>query len=85
MRFYYARQTILYETFILWPDLAQLIGIYPKVDTSHGFPMPFSYEMYRDVQENTLNSDGSFSMWILLFGTVYFIHFTYTYLIPYYW
>ena len=48
MKFYYARQNVLYETFILWPDLANLIGIYPKVDTSHGFPFPFSYEMYRD-------------------------------------
>ena len=39
------------------PDMAQIIGIYPKVDTSHGIPFHTGYEMYRDVQENTLNSD----------------------------
>jgi len=30
--------------------------------------------MYRDFQENTLNSDGSFSMWTTLFAAVYLIH-----------
>jgi hypothetical protein len=34
-----------------------LLGVYPKVDSSHGFPHPYPYEMFRDFQENTLNAD----------------------------
>lgn len=56
-KFYYARQQILYDIFTEWPQLANMIGIYPKVDTSHGFLHWQTYEMYRDWQENTLNSD----------------------------
>lgn len=41
--------------------------------------------MYRDFQENTLNSDGSFAMWILFFAFVYLIHEIYNYFIPWYW
>lgn len=36
-KFYYYRQMMLYQCFIETPDLANLLGIYPKVDTSHGF------------------------------------------------
>jgi hypothetical protein len=44
-----------------------------------------TYEMYRDWQENTLNSDGSFSLWIYAFGAAYLVHLFYCYMIPYYW
>ena len=37
--------------------MAALTGLYPKTDCSHGFPNPHNYEMYRDFQENTINSD----------------------------
>lgn len=30
--------------------------------------------MYRDFQENTINSDGAFGMWILYIATIYTIH-----------
>jgi hypothetical protein len=49
---------MLYRCFIETPDLANLLGIYPKCDTSHGFgfysififyPLD-TYEMYRDFQ-----------------------------------
>lgn len=36
-KFYYARQQMLYQCFVETPDLANLLGIYPKVDTSHGY------------------------------------------------
>lgn len=36
-KFYYARQEVLYKVFIEMPDVASMIGIYPKVDNSHGF------------------------------------------------
>lgn len=44
-----------------------------------------SYEMYRDFQENTINSDGSFSMWILYLAIVYLGHEFYNYFLPWYW
>lgn len=36
-KFYYFRQQILYRWFIEHPDVANMLGIYPKVDSSHGF------------------------------------------------
>ena len=33
-----------------------------------------TYEMYRDFQENTINSDGSFGMWIVVIAIIYGIH-----------
>lgn len=36
-KFYYLRQQILYRWFVEHPDLANMLGIYPKVDSSHGF------------------------------------------------
>lgn len=44
-----------------------------------------TYEVYRDFQENTINSDGSFGMWIVYMAVAYSIHETYNYLIPWYW
>ncbi|EGR31086.1 hypothetical protein IMG5_118110 [Ichthyophthirius multifiliis] len=84
-KIYYTRQQMLYEIFIEHPDIAQHIGIYPKIDSTHGFTYQNTYEMYRDFQENTLNSDGSFSQWITLVCGIYVIHVIYSYLIPYYW
>jgi hypothetical protein len=82
---WYARQQLLYEIFIEAPEVSNLIGAYPKVDVSHGFPFYHTYEMYRDVQENTINSDGWFGMWIFWYAVIYGIHFYYTYMYPYYW
>ena len=69
-----------------------MIGIYPKTDSSHGYGNPrifyaylVSYEMYRDFQENTINSDGSFGIWIILISFVYSCHAIYGYFIPWYW
>lgn len=45
--------------FIEAPDVANLLGMYPKTDNSHGFAFYQTYEMYRDFQENTPNSDVS--------------------------
>jgi hypothetical protein len=44
-----------------------------------------TYEMYRDFQENTINSDGSFGMWIVLCAALYTVHEVYNYMIPWYW
>ncbi|KRX10973.1 hypothetical protein PPERSA_12097 [Pseudocohnilembus persalinus] len=84
-RFYYARQQLLYECFIDHPDLAQWCGIYPKVDSSHGFPFVSTYEMYRDFQENTLNSDGSFAQYMTVISVSYIMLTLYQYMVPYYW
>ncbi len=46
-----------YRIFVEAPDVANLLGMYPKTDNSHGFPGYQTYEMYRDFQENTPNSD----------------------------
>jgi hypothetical protein len=71
--------------FIEYPDLANMTGTYPKVDSSHGFPHTNTYEMYRDWQENTLNSDGAFSMYIYLLCGIYVTHTFYSYVVPWYW
>jgi hypothetical protein len=83
MEFYYRRQQALYRLFVTWPEMANLIGIYPKTDNSHGFPAVNGYEMYRDFQENTFNGDGSYSMYIYLFGGLYSLHIYYSYMHPY--
>lgn len=36
-KFYYFRQQMLYKCFIETPDLANLLGIYPKMDSTHGY------------------------------------------------
>ena len=36
-KFYYSRQYMLYKVFAESPDVACMLGIYPKVDSSHGF------------------------------------------------
>lgn len=59
-RFYWTRQEILYETYLHYPEIANTIGIYPKTDLSHGFPSYSPYEMFRDFQENSINSDVGF-------------------------
>jgi hypothetical protein len=41
--------------------------------------------MYRDFQENTVNSDGSFGMWVLVITSIYVVHAIYGYFIPWYW
>lgn len=41
--------------------------------------------MYRDFQENTINSDGSFGMWIAAVAFLYACHAIYSYFIPWYW
>ena len=44
-----------------------------------------SYEMYRDFQENSINSDGAFGMWIVYIAAAYMAHECYNYIFPYYW
>lgn len=41
--------------------------------------------MYRDFQENTVNSDGSFGMWVVVICAIYVAHAIYTYFLPWYW
>lgn len=41
--------------------------------------------MYRDFQENTLNSDGSFAQWITVLCGLYVVHVIVTYMMPFYW
>eukprot|EP01017_Pseudomicrothorax_dubius_P018095 TRINITY_DN2014_c0_g1_i1.p1 TRINITY_DN2014_c0_g1~~TRINITY_DN2014_c0_g1_i1.p1 ORF type:complete len:221 (+),score=35.90 TRINITY_DN2014_c0_g1_i1:124-786(+) len=84
-KIWYTRQQFLYEMYVDYPEMAALLGVYPKVDSSHGFPWPFPYEMYRDFQENTINSDGWFGMWIFWLCFIYVLHTMYNYMLPYYW
>jgi hypothetical protein len=44
-----------------------------------------SYEKYGDFQENTINSDGSFGMWVVYIAAIYIIHEIYNYFLPWYW
>jgi hypothetical protein len=39
-KFYYLRQQMLYKVYIESPDVANMIGIYPKTDSSHGYGNP---------------------------------------------
>lgn len=41
--------------------------------------------MYRDFQENTINSDGSFGMWIAYLAAIYCFLVIYNYMLPWYW
>lgn len=41
--------------------------------------------MYRDFQENTINSDGSFGMWVVVICAFYVGHAVYSYFMPWYW
>jgi len=84
-KFYYLRQQMLFRCFVETPDIANMLGIYPKVDTSHGYGYYNTYEMYRDFQENTINSDGAFAMWIVYIAIIYTIHAIYNYFFPWYW
>jgi hypothetical protein len=84
-RFYYARQQILYEVYTDYAEWGALLGLYPKTDSSHGFPSPLTQEAYRDFQENNVNTDGWFGMWILVVAVFYITHTFYSYMLPYYW
>ena len=35
---------------------------------------PDTYEMYRDFQEFSINSDGAFAAWLAILGGIYLIH-----------
>jgi len=61
--------------FVDYNEWAALWGVYPKTDQSHGFPNPLSYEMYRDLQENTINSDVKSINNSLLLGLVRYVDF----------
>lgn len=39
-KFYYLRQHLLYRCYVESPDVANMIGIYPKTDSSHGYGNP---------------------------------------------
>eukprot|EP01015_Nassula_variabilis_P002748 TRINITY_DN1160_c0_g1_i5.p1 TRINITY_DN1160_c0_g1~~TRINITY_DN1160_c0_g1_i5.p1 ORF type:complete len:233 (+),score=30.11 TRINITY_DN1160_c0_g1_i5:148-846(+) len=84
-KMYYQRQQLLFEMFLDFPEWANSLGVYPKQDSSHGFPWQQPYEMFRDWQENTINTDGWFGMWIAVWSALYIVHTTYSYIIPYYW
>lgn len=71
--------------FVSYPEYAALFGVVPKTDQSHGFGNPLTYEMYRDLQENSINQDGWFGMWIFYIAIIYSTHLFYNYMIPYYW
>ena len=36
-KFYYLRQHLLYRMFVESPDVACMMGVYPKTDSSHGY------------------------------------------------
>lgn len=55
------------------------------MDSSHGFPQHQIYEMFRDFQENSINSDGWFAWFVLLFCGGFVVHEFYSYIIPWYW
>lgn len=44
-----------------------------------------TYEMYRDFQQNTINSGGAFGMWFVHVAGVYLGHELHNYIYPWYW
>ncbi len=82
---YYKRQQFLYTASQAFPDIANTLGCYPKLDTSHGFPNPMPFECYRDFQENTMNSDGWFAMFVCYVCLSFAAWTVYCYMLPYYW
>jgi hypothetical protein len=84
-KMYYARQQILHQIFIDFPEIAHTIGIYPKADASHGFPHLTTYETFRDFQDNTINSDGWFAMFVVFVSLTFSSWTLYVYIFPSYW
>lgn len=82
---WYRRQTFLYNMNANFPDIANALGSYPKLDSSDGFPNPMPYECFRDFQENTLNSDGWFAMFVVYVCAIYSAWTYYSYVYPSYW
>ena len=84
-KFYYIRQQILHQIFLDFPEVAHTIGIYPKADSSHGYPHLKTYETFRDFQDNTINSDGWFAMMVVVICLSFTAWTLYCYNFPYYW
>ena len=84
-KFYYMRQQILHQIFVDFPEIAHTIGIYPKGDSSHGFPHLQTYETFRDFVDNTINSDGWFAMFVVFVCGIFSFWTLYCYIIPSYW
>lgn len=84
-KFYYSRQQILHQVFIDFPEVAHTIGIYPKADASHGYPHLQTYETFRDFQDNTINSDGWFAMFVVFVCLSFSFWTLYVYIFPSYW
>ena len=85
LAWYYARQRALYRLFVDYTDIANSVGVYPKLDSSHGFPQLTAYETFRDAQENSLNSEGYFGMFVVCVCAIYSGMTIYSYILPYYW
>lgn len=84
-RIWYSRQALLFKLWQDYPEVAYFLGCYPKGDASHGFPHQNPYEVFRDLQENTSNSEGWFAMvvvWVCLGFSLWTV---YVYVIPWYW
>lgn len=84
-RFYYFRQTLLYKFYVDYPDIANSVGLYPKVDSSHGYLHLLPYEPFRDWQENSPNSEGWFANFVLYVCAIYCIMTLYSYVLPSIW
>ena len=84
-RIWYTRQTFLFKCWSDYPEIAYLLGAYPKGDASHGFPHRNPYEVFRDFQENTPNSEGWFAMFIVIVGVLYVAWTFYCYYLPWIW
>jgi len=84
-KFSWGRQAMLYEMYVDYPELLCNFGAYPKVDSSHGFPVHNPYEAFRDYQENSMNSDGWFAMFVVYVCAAYTFYTIYNWILPYYW
>ena len=84
-KIWYTRQSFLYKCWADYPEITYFLGCYPKGDASHGFPHQQAYEVFRDLQENTPNSEGWFSMMVVIVCFSYVAHMIYCYTIPWFW
>ena len=83
-RIWYTRQDFLFKCWADYPEIASFLGCYPKGDASHGFPHLNPYEVFRDFQENTPNSEGWFAMLVVIVCLSYCAWTVYCYMLPWY-
>ena len=67
------------------PEVANALGLYSKIDVSHGFPQFTPFETFRDFQDDSINSEGYFAWFVVYVCLLASIYTFYCYMLPFYW